>query len=135
MVSKEATSGVAREEAEIMEPQQKFHLPYSPIVRRGNWLICAGQLGVRDGALAEGPEAQIRQALANLEKMLKENGSSLREVVKTMVFLTDMAQFDALNKVYAEVFPDRQAARTTVAVAGLPIGALVEIEAWAWTGG
>jgi 2-iminobutanoate/2-iminopropanoate deaminase len=109
--------------------------PYSPIVRAGEWLICSGQLGLRDGALVEGGvTAQAAQALANLASLLATAGAGLDAVVKTTVFLTDMADFAEVNKVYMAAFGDHRPARSAFAVAGLPLGGLIEIEAWARVG-
>jgi 2-iminobutanoate/2-iminopropanoate deaminase len=109
--------------------------PYTPVVRAGEWLICSGQIGLLDGALvAGGVQAQTRQALANLAVLLAENGASLRDVVKTTVFLTDMGDYGPVNEVYVAAFEDHRPARSAVAVAGLPLGALVEVEAWARQG-
>ncbi|MDQ3757298.1 MAG: Rid family detoxifying hydrolase [Actinomycetota bacterium] len=110
--------------------------PYSPSMRAGDWLVCSGQVGLRDGAVVEGGvEAETRQALANLRVLLESEGASMGHVVKTLVFLTDMDDFAAMNEVYAEAFGDHRPARSTVAVAALPLGARVEVEAWAWLGG
>ena len=105
--------------------------PYSPIVRAGDFLIVSGQTGAKDGVLADGLEAQVRTAMAALDVLLTTHGSRLRDVVKTTVFLTDMADFAAMNTIYAEIFGETRPARSTVAVAGLPLGACFEIEAWA----
>ena len=105
--------------------------PYSPIVRAGEFLIVSGQTGTKDGALVDGLEAQVRAAMGNLDVLLTTHGSRLRDVVKTTVFLTDMADFAAMNSIYAEIFGETRPARSTVAVAGLPLGACFEIEAWA----
>lgn len=107
--------------------------PYSPAVRAGDFLIVSGQTGSVDGALvAGGLAAQCRQVLANLEAVLQGNGASMADVVKTMVFLTDMSDFGDMNALYVEAFGDNRPARSTVCVAGLPLGACVEIEAWAY---
>lgn len=109
--------------------------PYSPIVRAGGWLICSGQVGVKDGALVEGGVgAQLAQAVANLTALLVEHGAGLAAIAKTTVFLTDIADFGPMNEAYIEAFGDHRPARSTVAVAGLPLGARVEVEAWAWIG-
>ena len=109
--------------------------PYSPSMRAGDWLVCSGQLGVRDGALVGGGVAeQSRQALANLRQLLEGQGASLDKVAKTLVFLVDMDDFAAMNEAYVAAFGDHRPARSTVAVAGLPLGARVEVEAWAWLG-
>lgn len=107
--------------------------PYSPVVRAGEWLICSGQLGLRDGSLVEGGlQAQVTQAIKNVASLLESEGSGLKDVVKTTVFLTDMANFGAMNDAYVAAFGDNRPARSAFAVVGLPLGALVEIEAWAY---
>ncbi|MEO6121549.1 MAG: Rid family detoxifying hydrolase [Acidimicrobiales bacterium] len=107
--------------------------PYSPWVRAGGWVVTSGQLGLVDGALVHGGvEVQTAQALQNLAAVLAEAGASLADVCKTTVFLVDMADFAAMNGVYAEAFGRHRPARSTVAVAGLPLGAVVEVEAWAY---
>ncbi len=109
--------------------------PYTPIVRAGPWLVSSGQVGIADGALAEGGfEPQFRQALANLQALFEGEGSSLSAITKAVVFLTDMDDYAEMNRIYLEVFGDHRPARSAVAVAQLPIGALVEIEAWAYVG-
>jgi len=105
--------------------------PYSPIVRAGDFLIVSGQTGAKDGVLVDGLEAQVRTAMTALDALLTTHGARLRDVVKTTVFLTDMADFAAMNAIYAEIFGETRPARSTVAVAGLPLGACFEIEAWA----
>lgn len=107
--------------------------PYTPVVRAGDHLlIVSGQVGIADGALADGLEAQLRQALANLGSLLAGEGASLADVVKTTVFLTSMDDYAEMNRVYTEVFGDHRPARSAVAVAALPLAALIEVEAWAW---
>jgi 2-iminobutanoate/2-iminopropanoate deaminase len=112
--------------------------PYTPIVRAGDWLICSGQIGISDGHLVEGGiQGQVRQALANVAALLVSTGSSLADVMKTTVFLADIADFAAMNEAYVEAFAalgDHRPARSAFAVAALPLGALVEIEAWAYVG-
>ena len=110
--------------------------PYSPIVRAGGWLVASGQIGLAGGAVVPGgAPAELTQAIANLERLLAGAGASLGDVVKTTVFLTDMADYGPVNEAYAGAFGDHRPARSAVAVAGLPLGAAVEIEAWAWVGG
>ena len=107
--------------------------PYSPILRAGEWLVCSGQLGLSDGSLVEGGlSAQVTQAMKNVASLLESEGSGLSDVVKTTVFLTDMADFAAMNEAYVAAFGDNRPARSAFAVVGLPLGALVEIEAWAY---
>ncbi len=105
--------------------------PYSVAVRTGNLVFTAGQIGLDplSGALVPGGvEAETRQALNNLKHVLAAAGSGLERVVKTTVFLRDMADFAAMNAVYAEFFPENPPARSAIAVAGLPRGGAVEIE-------
>ena len=109
--------------------------PYTPIVEAGDWLICSGQVGIADGTLVEGGlEPELRQALANMSDLLASKGASLADVTKTTVFLTDMDHYAEMNRIYIEVFGDHRPARSAVAVASLPIGATIEIEAWAHRG-
>ena len=110
--------------------------PYTPIVRAGEWLVVSGQLGLRDGELVNGGVAeQLHQALDNLTALLAGEGASLSDVVKTTVFLRHMDDYDRMNETYVAAFGDHRPARSAVAVAGLPRGALVEVEAWARTVG
>jgi 2-iminobutanoate/2-iminopropanoate deaminase len=110
--------------------------PYSPAVRAGDWIILSGQVGLdpKSGVLVEGVEAQARQALANVATVLGDCGATLAHVAKSLVFVTDLAQFPTVNAVYAEAFGEHRPARSTVQVAALPAGAEVEIEVWAYTG-
>ncbi len=105
--------------------------PYSQAMRVGSMVYTAGQIGL-DPATMElvpgGVEAQTRQVCANLAQVLGAAGSSMDNVVKTTVFLRDMNDFASMNAVYAEYFGNTPPARSTVAVAGLPKNALVEIE-------
>lgn len=110
--------------------------PYTPIVRAGGWLIASGQLGLVDGALVEGGAAeQVAQAITNLSGLLAGEGASLHDVAKTTVFLRDMGDYGAMNDAYTSAFGGHRPARSAVAVAGLPLDAAVEVEAWAWVGG
>lgn len=106
--------------------------PYSPVVRAGDWVIVSGQVGLKDGALADGITAQTRQAVENVRGHLEGLGVSLSDVAKTLCFLVDMNDFATFNEAYIEGFGDHRPARSTIGVAALPIGALVEIEAWAY---
>ncbi len=110
--------------------------PYSPAVRAGDWIVLAGQVGLdpATGKVVDGVEAQARQTFANIAAVLGDCGASLHDVAKTLVFVTDLADFSTVNAVYAEAMGDHRPARSTVQVAGLPGGALVEIEAWVYTG-
>jgi 2-iminobutanoate/2-iminopropanoate deaminase len=109
--------------------------PYTPIVRAGDWLVVSGQVGIADGKLVSGgTEAELMQAMRNLSGLLESEGSSLADVVKTTVFLKHMSDYALMNDVYTSAFGDHRPARSAVAVADLPIGALVEVEAWAFVG-
>ena len=108
--------------------------PYTPIVRAGEWLVVSGQVGLNESGLADGLSAQVTQAVANLKGLLEGEGASLDDVVKTTVFLVDMDDYAAMNEAYTAAFGDHRPARSAVAVAALPIGALVEVEAWARVG-
>ncbi len=106
--------------------------PYSQAVKVGSLIFTAGQIGLdpQSGELiASDIESQTRQALMNLKQILEAAGASLSDVIKTTVFLQDMTEFPRMNSVYAEFFPQNPPARSTVAVAALPKGARVEIEA------
>ncbi|CAG0972110.1 aminoacrylate peracid reductase [Anaerolineales bacterium] len=111
--------------------------PYSQAIRTDTMVYTAGQLGFDPSTgqfVAGGVEEQTRQVLTNLKHVLEAAGSSLGQVVKTTVFLKDMADFQKMNAVYAEFFPENPPVRSTVAVAGLPAGGLVEIEVVALVG-
>jgi len=105
--------------------------PYSQAIRIDSMIYTAGQTAL-DPATMElvpgGIEEQTRQVLNNLRSVLEAAGSSFEHVVKTTVFLKDMNDFSKMNAVYAEFFGDTPPARSTVAVAGLPKGGMVEIE-------
>ena len=109
--------------------------PYTPAVRAGDWLVVSGQVGIADGKLVSGgTDGELRQAIANLRGQLEANGASLDKVVKTTVFLRHMSDYPLMNEVYMELFGDHRPARSAIGVAELPLGALVEVEAWAWLG-
>jgi len=109
--------------------------PYSAGIRRGRMVYTAGQAAL-DPATGQmvtgGIEAETRQTLTNIQAILEAAGSSLKHVLKTTVFMTDLAEFPRMNAVYAEFFNENPPARSTVQVAALPKGALVEIEAVAY---
>jgi 2-iminobutanoate/2-iminopropanoate deaminase len=113
--------------------------PYAPAVRAGPWLVCSGQIGLRTepgavaGLVEGGLAAQAVQALENAAALLAEQGLSWQNVVKTLVFLTDMADYATFNEIYLGVLGSHRPARSLVAVAGLPLGALVEVEVWAYS--
>jgi 2-iminobutanoate/2-iminopropanoate deaminase len=110
--------------------------PYTPIVRAGEWLVVSGQVGIVDGKLVSGGlEAELRQAIANLAGLLAGEGATLADVTKTTVFLRHLgSDYPIMNEVYMELFGDHRPARSAIGVADLPLGALVELEAWAHVG-
>lgn len=105
--------------------------PYSQAVEVNGTLYISGQLPVdgADGSMPEGVEAQTRQSLTNIGHILREAGYDYNDVVKTTVLLQHIADFGAMNAVYAEFFTGDKPARVCFEVAALPKGALVEIEA------
>ena len=106
--------------------------PYSQAIRSGGFVFVSGQLALKPGAkeLNGGSiEEQTEQVLANLRAILEEAGSGLDKLVKTTVFLQNLDDFQGMNSVYAQHVGDTPPARSTVEVAKLPSGALVEIEA------
>ncbi|MCX6045100.1 MAG: Rid family detoxifying hydrolase [Chloroflexi bacterium] len=109
--------------------------PYSQAIHAGNFVFASGQLGLdpQTGKLQEGIEAQTRQVLANLAAVLAAAGSGVDKVVKTTIFLANMADFAKVNAIYGEIFKTEPPARSTVQVAALPLGGLVEIEVIALT--
>ena len=105
--------------------------PYSQAIIAGGFLFTAGQIALDpvSGQVVEGDVVpQTKRVLQNLEAVLAAAGASWKNVVKTTVFLQDMKDFPRMNEVYAEVMGDARPARSTVQVAGLPRGVLVEIE-------
>jgi 2-iminobutanoate/2-iminopropanoate deaminase len=106
--------------------------PYSQAIRFGAYLFCSGQIALdpASGSMKNTSiEEETKQAIANLSEVLKAGGTSLSNVIKTTIFLVDMNDFTAVNTIYGESFAGAKPARSTVAVAGLPKGARVEIEA------
>ena len=105
--------------------------PYSQAVEAGSTLYISGQLPIdgATGVMAEGIEAQTHQALKNLGYILNEAGYSYDDVAKTTVLLASIADFAAMNAIYAEYFQGEKPARICYQVAALPMGALVEIDA------
>lgn len=105
--------------------------PYSSAVRAGDTLYLSGQLGIdpATGELAEGVEAQARQAMQNIAAVLEEAGASFDDVVKMTVLLADIDDFAAVNEVYGSFLTAPYPARSAFQVAAIPKGALVEIEA------
>lgn len=110
--------------------------PYTPVVRAGDWLVVSGQIGLRDGKLIGGDVTeQLQQAIDNLRGLLAQHGAALTDVVKTTVFLRHMSDYPRMNETYMAAFGDHRPARSAIGVAELPLNALVEIEAWAFTSG
>ena len=106
--------------------------PYSQGVKVGQFVFTAGQVAIDPAAgkiVAQDVAGQTEQVMRNLREVLREAGSDLDKVVKTTVFLQSMGDFGAMNEVYGGYFGDHPPARSTVEVGGLPLGALVEIEA------
>ena len=105
--------------------------PYSHAVVINDMVFTSGQLGLipETGKLPEGVEAQTEQALINLRNELKASGTDMEHVVKTTVFVQDLADFAKVNAIYAKFFATNPPARSCVQVAKLPAGGLVEIEA------
>ncbi len=106
--------------------------PYSQAVRHGNLLFCSGQIPIdpATGALVPGDvREQTRQVMKNLGHVLGAGGAGFDNVVKTTIYLTNLADFSAVNEIYGEAFSQNPPARATVQVAGLPLRAKVEIEA------
>ncbi len=103
--------------------------PYSQAIETDCMLFLSGQLGLdpATGKLAQGFAAQVRQVLQNIKAVLAETGLDLNAVVNSDVFLTDLSKFAEFNAIYAEFFVMHKPCRTTVQVAGLPLGAEVEI--------
>jgi 2-iminobutanoate/2-iminopropanoate deaminase len=110
--------------------------PYTPVVSAGGLVVCSGQIGLRSTSggpvlVDGGVRAQARQALENAGALLASEGIGWEDVFKTTAFLADISDYAAFNEVYVEVLGDNRPARSVVAVSGLPIGALVEVEVWA----
>lgn len=106
--------------------------PYSQAVRAGGLLFCSGQIPLDpvSGTLVCGTiEEETKRVMENLQGVLAAAGAGLHQVVKTTIYLLDMADFPAVNQVYGDYFPTTKPARATVAVAALPKGARVEVEA------
>ena len=110
--------------------------PYSQAIAMDGLLFCSGQLGLdpASGELVEGVEGQAERAMLNLRGVLDAAGATFEDVVKTTIFLADIGDFAVVNSVYGRFMPDPPPARSTVQVAALPKGGLVEIEAIARRG-
>jgi 2-iminobutanoate/2-iminopropanoate deaminase len=112
--------------------------PYSPGVKAGDWVYVAGQVAmdpVSGEPMLGDIQSETRQTLLNVQSILAACGASMSQVVRCGVYLTNVADFQAMNEVYAEFFGDAKPARTTIAVAALPLpAAKVEIDAIAYIG-
>lgn len=105
--------------------------PYSQAIEAGPFVFCSGQIALdpQSGQVVPGDvKAQAEQVMKNVEAVLKAAGVNFQQVVKSTIFLVDMADFAAVNEVYGRCFPENPPARSTVAVAGLPRGVRVEVE-------
>lgn len=110
--------------------------PYSPVRRAGDLVVCSGQLGAQPGPdgpqlVAGGTGPQVDQALANVGELLDGEGLGWEHVVKVTAYLADIGDYAQFNERYVAALGDNRPARTVVAVAGLPLGAAVEVEVWA----
>ncbi len=101
--------------------------PYSPAVRAGDFVVMAGQVAVGGGI-----EAETAQVLANIGAILGDIGATWGDVARTTIFLTDLGNFATVNALYEGAIGAHRPARTTIGVAALPAGALVEIECWVY---
>lgn len=104
--------------------------PYSQAIEVDGWLYTSGQVALdpTTGEMVAGFDAQARRVLANLRAVLAAAGATFSDVVKSTIYVTDLADFGRLNELYGEAMGDHRPARSTVEVAGLPKGALVEID-------
>lgn len=109
--------------------------PYSQAVQAGQFVFCSGQVGINPATgkfIGVDIESQTKQVIQNLRMVLAAAGLDLSHVVKTTIFLVDLEDFSSVNKIYGAEFGDHKPARATVQVAGLPLGALIEIECSAY---
>lgn len=109
--------------------------PYSQAFRAGDWLFCSGQIGLDPASgelVAGGTAAQAARALDNLAAVLGAAGADFASVVRTTIYLVDLADFSLVNEIYGRYVAAPYPARATVGVASLPKGARVEIDAVAW---
>ena len=105
--------------------------PYSQAVKQGELLFCSGQIPINPASgkiEATDVEGQARQVLANIASLLASQGLAMTDIIKATVFLQQMADFPKVNPIYEAAFGGHKPARSTVAVAGLPLGSLIEIE-------
>jgi len=122
----------------IPTPSQSWAAgPYSTAVRAGDWIVCSGQVGIdpaTGNVVMGGIEPQARQALANVTAVLSDAGATWADVAKVTLFVGTMSpqSMDEVNAVYTEVLGDHRPARSTIGVAWLPMGAVFEVEVWAY---
>ncbi|HEY7026877.1 MAG TPA: RidA family protein [Gemmatimonadales bacterium] len=128
-------SGLVAQQKEVLKvPGAVAGLPFSPAIRVGNIIYLSGQLGNKMGTrelVSGGIEAETRQTLENIKTVVEAAGSSMTNVFKCTVFLADIADYEAMNKVYSSFFPKDPPTRSTIAGSGLALGARVEIECMA----
>ncbi|MBI2402394.1 MAG: RidA family protein [Gemmatimonadetes bacterium] len=127
----------AQEKQILQLPGASLGLPFSTAVRVGNMIYLSGQIGTPPESRQPAPGGvgpETRQTLENIKRVLEHAGSSMDRVVKCTVFLQDIADYAAMNQVYATFFPKDPPARSTVAGSGLALGARVEIECMALAG-
>ena len=130
-------AGNAQDKEVIRMPGSLEGLPFSTAVRVGNMLYLSGQIGTLPGTRELAPggvAAEARQTLENIKAVLEFAGSSMDRVVKCTVFLLDIADYSAVNEVYATYFPVDPPARSAMAASGLALGSQVEIECIALAG-
>ncbi len=109
--------------------------PYSQAIRIGPWLVCSGQIPLHPETaqvVGEDVSVQTQQVLDNIKSVLSSEGMTLKHVVKSLVFLTDLKNFEPFNKVYKTYFSNHKPARSCVEVSALPKSVLVEVEVWAY---
>ena len=105
--------------------------PYSPLVRTGNLVFLSGQVGLNPETsqlVGAGIEEQANQVMNNLKTVLAGVGLSFKDVAKTVIFLTDLSNFQTVNKIYGEHMDGHKPARSTIQVSALPLGGIIEIE-------
>lgn len=115
----------------LSEETAKLNLPFSEAVRVGNMLYLSGQVGNKPGTLElveGGIEAESKQVMENIKAILEANGTSFEHAVKLSVFIDDIEEWGAFNKVYVEYFPNKKPARSALGADGLALGAAVEVE-------
>lgn len=117
----------------VTEKAPKAIGPYSQALDLGEWVICSGSLPVdpETGKVPQGIEEETRQSMLNIKAILEEAGLSLKNIVKTTIYLSDMNDFAKMNEVYASFFEKPYPTRSAIQVARLPKDVKVEIEAWA----